>query len=180
MERWAPQHVTAAQMRARGQGWPEVADETGYAHSTVRDYTTIPGFSDLVDHFREKLRSERLEEHWHEGVGEALEVQRQAIEGLKARVETLRGQIVAGEADEDDVAEFCALTDQIQRVTDKYLSNLGFAKSQKVKRKLEAQEDVHGEPGERLNIKQALEDRDDADADRLSKEYRQLVDAGEE
>jgi len=166
--------VTAAELRAQGKGWQDIADATGYALSTVQDYTQIPGFADLVDHFRQEYRSERLDEHWNHGVLETLEAQRDAIEGLKERANTLAGRIEERTAGPEEVQEFCALTDQITKAADKYLKALGFTKAQRVRRKLQAQKDVTGEHGERVNIHGQLDDIDTDDPEELRKLYDQL------
>ncbi|MFB6371702.1 MAG: hypothetical protein ABEN55_00975, partial [Bradymonadaceae bacterium] len=60
-----------------------------------------------------------------------------------------------------------------------YLINLGFRKGEKTRRKLEAQEEVTGEPGERVNVHEPddrFEDLDDDELDERIDELEGIVD----
>lgn len=58
---WRSQHEAAAEARARGHTWREVAEIVGYTHETVRKYSTLDGFADLVEWFEYRLLEERRE-----------------------------------------------------------------------------------------------------------------------
>jgi len=160
-------------MRAECKKWSDIAEKLGHAPRTVRGYKQIPGFDALVDHFREELRSERLEEHWHQGVTDALDAQREAIEGLKGRADRLRARLESGEAHAEEAAAYEDVLEKLARVSDSYLINLGFRKGEKERRKLQAQEEETGEPGDRVNVHEA--DRfDDLEDDELKDRISEL------
>ena len=153
MERWSAQHITAARHRAQGRTWPDIAETVGYAVSTVRDYKQIAGFEDLVDHFRQALRSEEVEEHWRTGALEALDGMRDEINSGRRARRKLENAVAAGEVELDYAqSAIDALTGDIVRASKEYLRALGFTASERERRKLQAQREETGEAGDRVHV----------------------------
>lgn len=145
------QHITAAELRAEGRGWPHVAEATGYSVNTVSDYPQIDGFRDLVEHFREQRRSDHIREHWLHGTVEALDAQRQTIEDLREERRRLV-RLVQEEGGGDAWGKLLALSKELAKIVDKYLDEIGFKRSEGERRKLQAQEAETGKPGDRVNV----------------------------
>ncbi|MFB6351803.1 MAG: hypothetical protein ABEK29_08470 [Bradymonadaceae bacterium] len=130
-------------MRAEGQGWPDIAEAVGYSHSTVRDYTTIPGFADLVEHFREQRRSDRVEEHWRQGAVEALDSLRAEVNSKTAQLDELRERVADGDIDAREASTIIdSLSGEVVRASKEYLRALGHTKAEQQRRKLEAEREV--------------------------------------
>lgn len=58
---WRPQHLRAAQLRATGATWKDVAEDVGFAHTTVMKYSSLDGFGELVIWFEYKALELRRE-----------------------------------------------------------------------------------------------------------------------
>jgi len=163
VDEWAPQHVTAAEMRARGRSWPDVAEATGHAVSTVQKYKQIDGFDALVDHLQQKLRSERLDAHWQHGAPEGLDALRESLQALVEKRDRVLDQIDGGQPSPEQLSTLTTIVEQIRRTAHTYLQDLGAAKAQKVRAKLEAEKDVTGEYGEQHQIDYSLAFNDTRD-----------------
>lgn len=175
---WAPQHVTAAECRARGWGWPDIAEETGYALSTVQDYTQIDGFNDLVEHFRQERRSEQLREHWRDGAVDALAALRGEVNSKRRARQRVEEMVVNGVISLEMVPGMInALTGDIIRASREYLRALGFTAAERERRKLQAQEEETGEAGDRLRLRQEKRDElEELDAQTLAELYEARFD----
>lgn len=148
----------AAQMRAQGREWPDIADALGRATRTVEGYPSkYPPFQELVDYYADQIWREELDELVPEAQLNAIEVMSDILED-----------------DEADPSDQVAAARTV-------LKSTGFEKGAKTREKLKAQEEVTGEPGDRVNLKHALDEKDDMDAEELSERYRQAVqDDGDE
>jgi len=62
VEEWHQRHLDAANLRAQGESWAEVADYLGVAEQTARRYTNVDGWKALEAHFRAAWRQYRVEE----------------------------------------------------------------------------------------------------------------------
>lgn len=175
VDHWAPQHLTAAELRAEGQGWPKVAETTGYALSTVQDYSQIAGFDRLVEHYRQERRSDRLAEHWHHGALEALDAMRGEVTSLqraRAKVEELvaEGHLEPNQAE----SAIEALTGDIVRASKEYLRALGFTAAERQRRKLEAEERATEDDDQEAAVReQMLDELDDIGPAELASLYDQ-------
>mgnify|MGYP006283834473 CR=1 FL=1 len=175
VDSWAPQHLTAAELRAEGKSWKKVADVTGYALSTAQSYGQIPGFDDLVEHFRQQHRSDRLAEHWHHGALEALDAMRGEVTSLqraRAKVEELvaEGHLELKEAE----SAIEALTGDIVRASKEYLRALGFTAAERQRRKLEAEERAAEDDDQEAAVRdQMLDELDDIGPAELASLYDQ-------
>jgi hypothetical protein len=145
----------AAQLRAQGHEWGVVAEHLGLSEETVAHYPTkYPPFDALVDWYREQL--------WQEEIQQLVEdLQPAALEALLA---VLRHDSVG-----DEGGPSWGHLVQAARAA---LQSTGFTKARQTEEKLNAQEDVTGEPGERVNVHGAdsLDDLDDDElTDRIDK-----------
>jgi hypothetical protein len=142
----------AAQLRAQGRGWPDVAETIGLSVETVKGYPSkYPPFEELVDYYADQIWRAELDELVPESQLKAIEVMSEVLED-----------------DDADPADLVAAARTI-------LKSTGFEKGAKTREKLKAQEAVTGEPGDRVNLKHAIGDKEDMDADELSQAYRQVV-----
>jgi hypothetical protein len=162
----------AAQLRAQGCDWQEVADQTGLTYDTVSHYPSrYPPF-EVYDPDRQGLVGWYRERLWNEEVEElAREVQPEA---LKALLEVLEARDVAGT---DVGPTFGALTGAARAA----LKATGFETGRATRQKLEAQEEITGEPGERVHVHEAdrFGDLDDDELDDRISELEDIVDDDE-
>lgn len=147
----------AAQLRAQGDDWPEVADKIGLTEGTVQNYPSkYPPFDKLVEWYQERLWQEELDELIRD-------VQPKALEAL---VEVLEARDVAGT---EVGPKFSDLVSAARTA----LKSTGFEEAAKTRRKLEQQEEVTGEPGERVNVHPA-DDFGDLEDDELEDRIEKL------
>lgn len=162
----------AAQLRAQGHDWQQVADQLNLATSTVSNYPSkyppfevdAPNRQGLVGWYRDQLWSEEVQRL-------VREVQPTALDALLEVLEhNLKG---------DQQGPSWGHVVQAARAA---LKATGFEEAQKTRRKLEEQEDVTGEPGERVNVHEAdrFDELEDEELDeRISTLEDIATDAGE-
>lgn len=142
----------AAQMRAQGRKFKDIGETLGLSERTVEGYPRkYPPFEELVEWYRDEIWREELDELVPEAQLQAIEVMSSILEDKSA-----------------DPSDLVAAARTI-------LKSTGFEKGAKTREKLKAQKDVTGQPGERVNVQHALDDREDMDAKELSEAYRQIV-----
>ena len=116
--RWIPAHLTAAEMRAQGYPWAQIARDIGRKEGTARKYACLDGWADLVEHYRREQFAERERAMMMHGQGalEDLELVRHTARLQVGRLETLiqqtltapvrrdrRGRIIPPEHDLEDL-----------------------------------------------------------------------------
>ena len=142
----------AAQLRAQGRKWPDIADQLGLTTKTVENYPSkYPPFEALIDYYADQIWRAELDELVPESQLKAVRVMAEILDD--------------DEADHSDVVAAARTI----------LKSTGFEKGAKTREKLKAQEEVTGEPGDRLRVKHALGEKEDMDAEQLSQAYRQVV-----
>lgn len=174
---WSPQHITAARLRAEGRGWADIAEVTGYARSTVKNYTTIDGFGELVEHFQEQLFQARIDKHWRHGSPEALDILRDEMNAKRKEMARLEQKAAAGAIDPDEAGAAIGLSRAIVKACDKYLEATGFKKYQQTRGKMQAEKEEFGEAGERVRIQQVRAEQEaleDVDPTHLADMYDKL------
>jgi len=151
----------AAQLRAQGHEWGVVAEHLGFSEETVAHYPAkYPPFDELVDWYRDQL--------WQEEVQQLVEdLQPAALEALLA---VLRHDSVG-----DEGGPSWGHLVQAARAA---LQSTGFTKARQTEEKLNAQEDVTGEPGERVNVHEQdqFDDLNDDELDARIDELEGIVD----
>lgn len=144
----------AAQLRANGADWPEVSERLGLQESTVRAYPAkYPPFGELVEWYRDQIWQEEVDELTRELPTEALRVLLDLL------------------GDAEDVSDQALIW-----AAQTALDATGFATSRRTKARLKAQEEVTGEPGERVNLQDATDDLEDLTLEELTALYDELGD----
>lgn len=189
---WTPQMETAAHLRAQGKGWQHIAKQLDLKISTVRNYPSVyPPFETkddrnpgLVEYYRERLLDARFKEHWGGGEIKALEAVRKQFDDRSAQAERVADRLDDGDYADDEERQrlqgkLSTLSRAVVQAAREYNNMTGRTAYRTEQGKLKAQEDITGEPGERVNLKHTLEDLDDKDAESLSETYRRIRGADE-
>jgi hypothetical protein len=165
---WATQHMRAAQLRARGQPWGAVAEELGYALSTVQNYTMLGGFDELVAYYRASIFDQEIEQHFFQGSLKALQALQdqytagaQEVAAIERRLAALDEAIIeaqqAGEvedalaliADRNELAKQIYSKSKVTTLAaGKYLDAIGFSTHRKRKAELETEKSVTNHYGQ--------------------------------
>lgn len=89
---WHVRHIEAAQRRASGEPWPEIAKALGVTESSASNYTQIEGFALLVAYYQSEHQRRRFEA-----------IEREAVElvvvGKLAALAALVGAAADGDVD---------------------------------------------------------------------------------
>lgn len=177
--KWTPTMHAVAEARAECKSWKEAAKAGGVSKNTADHYPSkYPGWDDLVDYYRNLLRSERYNEHFHEGAFEALDALRGEFTHAARQLDELEQVVddpdVSMEQKIDAAAKSMGLSKAVVAAAKEYLKATGRTKYHETLAKLKAQEEINGEPGERVNLKAKLDDLEDMDAESLANLYRDL------
>lgn len=180
---WTNQMHEVARLRAQGRNWIRVSELTDLAHSTVQGYpsrfppfeTKDPNNPGLVEWYREKLHAEEFREHWAGGELDALRALRAEFDAERRKAQRLADRLDDDDLDDEErqqlQSRLSTASRAVVQAAREYLSATGRAAYRNERAKLKAQEEVTGEPGERVNV--SLNDLDGLDAEQLSKLYQQ-------
>ena len=129
---WAPQHLRAAQIRARGKSWQVVAKELGYKAGTVMNYSQIPAWDKLVDHYRNEIFDQEIERYFKQGSVEALAAIRLQWKDDLEALEEIEDRLADGDLDEEDAKYLRQARRRRSKdvifAADRFLHNVGFRK----------------------------------------------------
>lgn len=129
---WAAQHLRAAQLRAQGLGWQKVADAVGYQHGTVRNYSQIEGWHELVDYYREDAWRRDIDNLFKFGSLEALESLRYQWQLSEAKLrlieEKLEEEGLTKKQQQQLTKGLFSTSKAVVYAADRFLHNSGFRK----------------------------------------------------
>ena len=165
---WISRHHLAAQMRARGVQWSQIADDLDINAGTARGYASIGGFDDLVAYYRERHFNAEVEEHFYAVSLEALgalrdqfTAGRQEVAALERRIAELDEEYLDAVqlGDEDLESELREQISKLERrlfsrskattlAAGKHLDAIGFSTHRKRKAELETEKSVTGHHGQ--------------------------------
>jgi hypothetical protein len=167
---WISRHHLAAQMRARGVQWSQIADDLDINAGTARGYASIGGFDDLVAYYRERHFNAEVEEHFYAVSLEALgalrdqfTAGRQEVAALERRIAELDEEYLDAVQLGDEELE-SELREQISKLerrlfsrskattlaAGKHLDAIGFSTHRKRKAELETEKATTGAYGQTL------------------------------
>lgn len=148
--KWTPRHHRAAQLRARGLDWVQVAAEVGVVHKTARKFQCIGGFPELVTHYQRRLFDADVQHLFFSGALEAMHALRQQFLAAKFEVEELEEKL-QNETDPERrgwlKARLYSRSKAATYAADKYLDAIGFKRYQQRLAELRAEVEAQGGPG---------------------------------
>ena len=129
---WAAQHLRAAQLRAQGLGWHRIADALEYQHGTVRNYSQIEGWHELVDYYREDAWRRDIDNLFKFGSLEALEALRYQWQLSEAKLrlieEKLEEEGLTKKQQQQLTKGLFSTPKAVVYAADRFLHNSGFRK----------------------------------------------------
>lgn len=165
---WISRHHRAAQMRARGVRWSEVAQALKIHENTACGYTSIGGFSELVAYYRERHFNAEVEQLFLSGSLAALGALQdqytagcQEVASIERQIEILH-EALSEAIDLDDVELAADIREQITALerrlfsrskattlaAGKFLDAIGFSTHRKRKVELETEKSVTNHYGQ--------------------------------
>lgn len=151
---WSSNMDRAAQERAKGKTYQEIADEIDISKGSVYRYKQRhQNWTKLVDWYRTQMFQKRIENLTQEIWPEALESMKDILQNRKEK------------KDKDVIQAAKAV-----------LRNTGFKTAQDVRRELEAQKDVTGSAGDQVTIrKERLKEMDEEELEEEIKRAKKTL-----
>lgn len=138
-----------------------MADELGYSLSTVRHYACIAGFDALVTYYQERLFHEETQAHFHNGSIRALDALQDQLTIAAHEVEGIERALVG----EERAAQRAVLLERlfsrskaVVMAADVFLSNIGFRKYRERVGQLQAEQEIQGKHGQRVEVEASASD----------------------
>jgi hypothetical protein len=159
---WHSRHHLAAQLRAKGKTWQQVADEIGVHKNTAAGYSGIAGFAELESFYRDAFFDAEVEAHFREGSLAALQALRDQytagaheVAAIERRIAAIDEAIIEAQevgdvegalaliADRNDLAKQIYSKSKVTTLAaGKYLDAIGFSTHRKRKAELETEKGI--------------------------------------
>jgi len=170
---WSSKHLRAAQLRALGHKWTQVAEHLEQNASAIRNYALIEGFDALIRHYSEKAFDADVEARFLSGSLEALDVLqaqwRHELDTQDRIKEQLAHGMIDGDLADDEVKGLMRALDfstkHATMAADKYLAAIGFSKARARREEMRVEKAVQGHTGTRVKVERDADEELDRTAE---------------